>query len=72
MGLVSCFKDDEGNNSLSNNGFEFVDIRSDGEVDKPNLDSLGNQGKHWIFVIQKVKFSSLVIFSRFSNWLLLI
>ncbi|XP_020700774.1 uncharacterized protein LOC110112789 [Dendrobium catenatum] len=54
LGLVSCFKNDEEKNSLSENGFEFFEIRPDGELDKPKLDPLGNQDKHWIFVIQKV------------------
>lgn len=39
---------------MSDNGFEFLEIKSDGELDMPKLDPLGNQGKHWIFVIQKV------------------
>ncbi|XP_020574958.1 uncharacterized protein LOC110020988 [Phalaenopsis equestris] len=52
VGLVSCFKNDEKSTS-NDDGFEFVEIRSDRELDKPMLDPLENEEKHWIIVIQK-------------------
>ncbi|KAK8955782.1 hypothetical protein KSP40_PGU013347 [Platanthera guangdongensis] len=54
MRLVTCFKYDKEKSSLSNKSFEPVEIKSDGDLDKPELGFSASRTQHLIFVFQKV------------------